>query len=140
MRQRRVLKGLAVLLGLALVAAACGDDDDDSATDTTEEGGGGGGAATDFTACEVTDTGGVDDRSFNQTAYKGVQDAADELGFEPAVLESQAESDFAPQRLIQEMKRRTPQMASHEVADTGHMPMLMDANEIDAIATFLSKH
>jgi basic membrane protein A and related proteins len=94
MRQRRFLKGLAILLGLALVAAACGDDDDSDATsDTTEEGGA---AATDFTACEVTDTGGVDDRSFNQTAYKGVQDAADELGFEPAVLESQAESDFAP--------------------------------------------
>ena len=30
-----------------------------------------------------------------------------------------AESDFAPQRLIQEMKRRTPQMASHEVAGHG---------------------
>jgi basic membrane protein A len=27
-----------------------------------------------FTACEVTDTGGVDDKSFNQTAWKGVQD------------------------------------------------------------------
>ena len=96
MRQRRVLKGLAILLGLALVAAACGDDDDDSATggDTTEEDGGA--AASDFTACQVTDTGGVDDRSFNQTAYAGVQEAADELGFEPAVLESQAESDFAP--------------------------------------------
>src|SRR5690606_4324104 len=39
---------------------------------------------------------GVDDRSFNQTAYKGVTDAADELGFEPAVLESQSEADFAP--------------------------------------------
>jgi basic membrane protein A len=96
MRQRRVIKGLAVLLGLTLIAAACGDDDDDSATDTTEEDGGGGGAATDFTACQVTDTGGVDDRSFNQTAYAGVQEAADELGFEPDVLESQAESDFAP--------------------------------------------
>jgi basic membrane protein A len=96
MRQQRVIKGLAVLLGLALIAAACGDDDDDSATDTTEEDGGGGGAATDFTACQVTDTGGVDDRSFNETAYAGVQEAADELGFEPDVLESQAESDYAP--------------------------------------------
>jgi basic membrane protein A and related proteins len=94
MRQRRVLKGLAILLGLALVAAACGDDDDDSATDTTEEGGGG--AASDFQGCQVTDTGGVDDRSFNQTAYAGLQEAADELGFEASVLESQAESDYAP--------------------------------------------
>jgi basic membrane protein A and related proteins len=70
MRQRRFLKGLAILLGLALVAAACGDDDD-TTSDTTEADGGGA-AATDFTACQVTDTGGVDDRSFNQTAYAGV--------------------------------------------------------------------
>jgi basic membrane protein A and related proteins len=97
MRQRRVIKGLAVLLGLTLVAAACGDDDDDSATDTTEEdGGGGGAAASDFQGCQVTDTGGVDDRSFNQTAYAGLQEAAEELGAESDVLESQAESDFAP--------------------------------------------
>ena len=94
MRQRRVLKGLAVLLGLALVAAACGDDDDSSTSDTTEAEGGA--AASDFKGCQVTDTGGVDDRSFNQTAYEGLQGAADELGFEPSVLESQAESDFAP--------------------------------------------
>jgi basic membrane protein A and related proteins len=96
MRQRRVLKGLAVLLGLTIIAAACGDDDDDSAGDTTEEDGGGAGAATDFTACQVTDTGGVDDRSFNQTAFAGLEQAADELGFEASVLESQAESDYAP--------------------------------------------
>jgi basic membrane protein A and related proteins len=94
MRQRRVLKGLAVLLGLAMIAAACGDDDDDSATDTTEDGGGA--ATTDFQGCQVTDTGGVDDRSFNQTAFAGLEQAADELGFEASVLESQAESDYAP--------------------------------------------
>jgi len=98
MRQRWFLKGLAILLGLALVAAACGDDDDDAdaGSDTTEAEDGGEAAATDFTACQVTDTGGVDDRSFNQTAFAGVEQAADELGFEPDVLESQAESDFAP--------------------------------------------
>jgi basic membrane protein A len=95
MRHRRWVKVLGVLLGLALVAAACGDDDDDSATDSgTESGGGGGGG--DFTACQVTDTGGVDDRSFNQTAYAGLQEAAEELGFEPSYLESTSEADFAP--------------------------------------------
>lgn len=46
-------------------------------------------------ACEVTDVGGVDDKGFNQTAYKGVTDAADQLGVEAAVLESQAETDYA---------------------------------------------
>ena len=46
-------------------------------------------------ACQVTDTGGVDDKGFNQTAYKGVTDAADQLGVEASVLESQAETDYA---------------------------------------------
>jgi basic membrane protein A and related proteins len=90
MMQRRPVKALAAMLALALVAAACGDDDDDSET------GGDGGGGSDFTACQVTDTGGVDDRSFNQTAYKGLEDAADELDFEPDFLESQSEADFAP--------------------------------------------
>jgi basic membrane protein A len=90
MMQRRPVKALAAMLALALVAAACGDDDDDS------EASGDGGGGSDFTACQVTDTGGVDDKSFNQTAYKGLQDAADELDFEPDFLESQSEADFAP--------------------------------------------
>lgn len=47
-------------------------------------------------ACQVTDTGGVDDKGFNQTAYKGVTDAEAELGVEASVLESQSETDYAP--------------------------------------------
>ena len=99
MRGTRWSKPLAVALGLTLVVAACGDDDDDtettdtteSSSDTTE-----GAAPSDFTACEVTDTGGIDDRSFNQTAFEGLERAADELGFEPSVLESQSDADFEP--------------------------------------------
>jgi basic membrane protein A len=84
---------------MTLLAAACGDDDDTSTSDTTE------GAAdttapsggeSDFLGCQVTDTGGVDDRSFNQTAFEGLQEAADEIGFEPSVLESQSAADFEP--------------------------------------------
>jgi basic membrane protein A len=50
--------------------------------------------AADFTACQVTDTGGIDDNSFNQTAWKGVQDAQAKLGIEGRFLESQAETDY----------------------------------------------
>lgn len=50
--------------------------------------------AADFTACQVTDTGGIDDNSFNQTAWKGVQDAEAELGVGARFLESQAETDY----------------------------------------------
>ena len=47
-----------------------------------------------FTACQVTDTGGIDDNSFNQTAWKGVLDAKEKLGIEGRFLESQAETDY----------------------------------------------
>jgi basic membrane protein A and related proteins len=110
-------RAFALVLAGALVLAACGDapDDDtaapdettDEATDDTEaeteetedeteepaepvEG------AEDFRGCLVTDQGGVDDRSFNQTAYEGLERARDELGIDIAVLESQSETDFEP--------------------------------------------
>lgn len=51
-------------------------------------------AASAFNACQVTDTGGIDDNSFNQTAWKGVQDAEKELGIGGRFLESQAETDY----------------------------------------------
>ncbi len=47
-----------------------------------------------FTTCQVTDTGGIDDNSFNQTAWKGVLDAKEKLGIEGRFLESQAETDY----------------------------------------------
>jgi phosphate/phosphite/phosphonate ABC transporter binding protein len=47
-----------------------------------------------FKACQVTDTGGIDDKSFNATAWKGVEDAEKELGVEGKVLESQQQTDY----------------------------------------------
>lgn len=47
-----------------------------------------------FKACQVTDTGGIDDKSFNATAWKGVQDAMAELGVEGKYLESQQQTDY----------------------------------------------
>jgi basic membrane protein A len=49
-----------------------------------------------FKACQVTDTGGVDDKGFNQTAWKGMQDAAKALGIEVKLIESKAETDYEP--------------------------------------------
>ncbi|MCB1517664.1 MAG: BMP family ABC transporter substrate-binding protein [Hyphomicrobiaceae bacterium] len=49
-----------------------------------------------FTACQVTDTGGIDDNGFNQTAWKGVTDAMAEHGIEGRFLESQAATDYEP--------------------------------------------
>ena len=47
-----------------------------------------------FKACEVTDTGGVDDKSFNATAWKGAVDAKEKLDIEAKYLESKEIADF----------------------------------------------
>lgn len=47
-----------------------------------------------FKACQVTDVGGIDDKSFNATAWKGVTDAQKELGIEGKYLESQQQTDY----------------------------------------------
>jgi basic membrane protein A len=48
-----------------------------------------------FTVGQVTDLGGIDDKSFNATAYAGIERAMDELGVEGKYLESQQQSDYA---------------------------------------------
>jgi len=48
----------------------------------------------DKKVCEVTDVGGVDDKSFNQLAYSGVTQITEQLGWEGAVLESQQQTDY----------------------------------------------
>ncbi len=44
--------------------------------------------------CQVTDTGGIDDKSFNATAWKGVQDAMDQLGVDGKYLVSTQQTDY----------------------------------------------
>ena len=43
----------------------------------------------------VSDSGGFDDKGFNQTSYKGMTDAKTELGIETGEVESQTAADFA---------------------------------------------
>jgi len=75
---------LAVLVVASFALAAC----------APAAGGGGTGANADFKACQVTDVGGIDDKSFNATAWKGVQDAVAQLGIEGKYLESQEQADY----------------------------------------------
>ncbi|MDO4899257.1 BMP family protein [Actinomyces sp.] len=77
----------AVTLGLvaALSLAACG-----SAPDSSSSGGG----ASDFLACMVSDEGGFDDQSFNQSGKEGLDRAARELGVKTKAVESQSDADY----------------------------------------------
>ena len=71
---------MAALIVASLVLSACG-------------GGAAGGNA--VKVGQVTDLGGIDDRSFNATAYAGVEKAVAELGVEGKYLESTQQADYA---------------------------------------------
>jgi basic membrane protein A len=112
---KRYVRVFALLAALAMVLAACGDGEGGDTTttvgETTTTAGETTTTAGDTTttaegepmpepilACQVTDTGGIDDKSFNQTAFKGITDAVD-AGYavpESDFLESQAETDYGP--------------------------------------------
>ncbi|HEY1331262.1 MAG TPA: BMP family ABC transporter substrate-binding protein [Actinomycetota bacterium] len=86
----RLGRAVAVLCAAALLAAAC------SKAPTTSAGSPSAKPTVNFLACQVTDTGGIDDRSFNATAWKGVLDAEKTLGVQGKYLESTTQNDYAP--------------------------------------------
>jgi basic membrane protein A and related proteins len=98
---RTVSLVLAVLC-LALGLAACGSDNN---TSTTSTGGSSTSAATPaattpaakkIKVAMVTDIGGLNDRSFNASAYKGLQEAKAQLGADIRVLTSSSNADYVP--------------------------------------------
>jgi len=82
----------ALVAAAALTLAACGsapeEEPADSDAQTGAEGSAEGGDNSDFLACMVSDEGGWDDASFNESGYNGLMRAKDELG----VSERDAES------------------------------------------------
>jgi len=98
MRKHKGLKSAALAIAaFALIASACGSDDateevtEESTEETTAPLPG-----ADTLACMVTDTGGVDDKGFNQISYAGMQQAESELGVTIDLLESASDADYAP--------------------------------------------
>ncbi len=49
-----------------------------------------------YIACQVSDTGGTDDKSFNQFAWVGMTRAQEELGVDVRFLEFRGEADYEP--------------------------------------------
>jgi basic membrane protein A and related proteins len=83
---------LVALLAIGLVAvAACGSDDG-----STSGGASSAPAKKKIRVGLVTDTGGLNDRSFNALAYKGLKRAKSDLGADIRVLISKANSDYVP--------------------------------------------
>lgn len=97
-RNRFVAIG-AGLSAVALMVSACGSAPKDSAdADSQSEVESGAAASSgDFKACMVAALGGLDDKSFNQSALEGLNRAEAELGVEIAVSETNSQADYVPQ-------------------------------------------
>lgn len=90
MKKRQIFSLLAAT-STALALTACGNapsSSDNASSDSTSS------ANSDFTACLVSDNGGFQDKSFNQSAHEGVERAASELGIQTKFAQSKQESDF----------------------------------------------
>jgi len=84
---------------IALIAAGCSSKADDNASDDNTAAGGATTAAAGakVKACMVLDTGGVDDKSFNQASWDGLQAAAKtNPNITPSYVASNSSNDYTP--------------------------------------------
>ena len=89
---------LAALLAVLALLAGCGGNGSggDEAAATAPRPATTAGEASSIRVGLVTDVGGLDDRSFNFLANKGLERAESELGVEGRVLASRANADYVP--------------------------------------------
>lgn len=95
----------AILSALALSVAGCAQAPDAASTSTatstttstasSQASGGDTAAPGDFKGCMVSDEGGFDDKSFNQTSHDGLVKAKSELGIQTGEMQSATANDFA---------------------------------------------
>lgn len=97
MKKRKFGLALASIFAAGSILAACGGGEDKEEKTTSDSGSTE--QTSDFSLAMVTDTGGVDDRSFNQSTWEGIEAFGKENGLEKGdggydYLQSAAESDY----------------------------------------------
>ncbi len=99
---KKTLRFGALAAVAALSLAACGQAP--GGGDTPASGDGQSAAKSDVKACMISDQGGFDDKSFNQSGHDGLVRAKEELGVETAQAESSGPEDFASniENMVQE--------------------------------------
>jgi basic membrane protein A and related proteins len=88
---RVTIRAVVAIGAIALLAAACGSSSSPSSSNS------GTAASGKFLGCMVTDTGGIDDKSFNQSSWEGMQAAAatDPSKIQVTYLPSTTSADYA---------------------------------------------
>ena len=85
---RKAALGGFAMFGVIALLAACAPAPTDSGSNSDA-------ATSDFLPCIVSDFGGFDDKSFNQSSHDGITAAADELGVEFKQAESTTEDQYS---------------------------------------------
>jgi basic membrane protein A and related proteins len=91
---RVTLRAVVAFGAIALLAAACGSPSSSTSSSSSNSGTS---ASGKFLGCMVTDTGGIDDKSFNQSSWEGMQAAAatDPSKIQVTYLPSTTSADYA---------------------------------------------
>jgi len=91
---RVTLRAVVAFGAVALLAAACGSPSSSNGSPSSNSGTS---ASGKFLGCMVTDTGGIDDKSFNQSSWEGMQAAAatDPSKIQVTYLPSTTSADYA---------------------------------------------
>jgi basic membrane protein A and related proteins len=94
---RKSIRAGAVLTVAALLTAACGSSAKSPSTSSSSGSSTSGTTAGKFLGCMVTDTGGINDKSFNASSWQGMQQAAAAMPSKIAVkyLQSTSPADYA---------------------------------------------
>lgn len=90
--KKKTYSAMALGLAAALSLAACGSAP--SSSSSADASGSAAAGSSDFTACMVSDEGGFDDQSFNQSGKEGLDKAESELGVKTIAVESQSAADY----------------------------------------------
>ena len=85
--KRGSIASVATMGATALLLAGCGAPPEAGSPSAT---------ARDYTGCIVSDSGGFDDQSFNQSSYEGLKKTEKDLGIKVNQVESQTNNDFEP--------------------------------------------
>ncbi|MFD1204207.1 MULTISPECIES: BMP family protein [Sporosarcina] len=98
MSKRKYGLALSLVLAAGTLLGACGTDKEKDKEGSSSSDGGN---TSDFSVAMVTDVGGVDDKSFNQSAWEGIQKFGEENNLSEgdggyAYLQSKDDSDYIP--------------------------------------------